>query len=571
MFRLYPNPKGPPTAAAIESAKTALRRVESRQALLSRLVALNLTKQDPQLGQVDMHDVPRMLLIFHVYNVEMRRALFRRFVDVPEELERLLAARSDIAALGTRDGASPRLEAPFWVVFFDFVRLPPWNVVSASDRVVLARDHHMFESRLRREELPDTRHFVHFYHGLRKELFQRNPGVVPRPRHAEELLPADVVMLYFASILLIGKNVEELVARPRFDYLDEPAAERTSAITGRRVVIEFMRANDPHIERPRESDEDFLKRILPVQSSLAALLSMMECDFDSRYTVPSAVDVKRPVSYDAPDEEETTTTPPVSDEKESKHVTIAPDVPADDDGDDDAAADDADDAVEELPAPADEDWEPNKLAALPDAETPQAAEAAIKSELVACPYHVTLREHGADGLCPAPCVRARLGAHVAAQIGASVLESRAITDAIGVAPRAAQLTLVLTALTPTSGQNARAALLSQYSAPASVVRQPSTPAEWARLMGCFDHVGSSVVDLGAADDLAVYGGWEKASPRERLARYTTLYGAPAPISRAWTHQGWAWNPSVEMRMNVYRDYNPRVPLRTLQTVAHLIS
>jgi len=171
MFRLFPDPKAPPSPAKVAAAEAAMRRVESRAALSSRLVALNLTKQDPRLGQVDMHDVARLLVILHVYNPEMRRSLYRRHIDVPEDLEALLASRPDLVAMGTRDAASPRLEAPFWVVFFDFVRLPEWNISQAHERVVVARDRRILESRLRRDELPDTRHFVRFFNGLREALF----------------------------------------------------------------------------------------------------------------------------------------------------------------------------------------------------------------------------------------------------------------------------------------------------------------------------------------------------------------------------------------------------------------
>jgi len=134
---------------------------------------------------------------------------------------------------------------------------------------------------------------------------------------------------------------------------------------------------------------------------------------------------------------------------------------------------------------------------------------------------------------------------------------------------------VLTAVTPATPR-ARSVVLRQHGlaeVPATRLHPARTAIEWRDLMHVFDRADRTapvgVALEGAIDEVAALGGWSHAPAGERLARYSTLYGAPN-MRAAWICSGWSLEPTTRDRLDRYLASHPAVPMRDLQTIAHFL-
>lgn len=538
MFRILPGVRPVETPAERE----ARRRMEQRRTALGDEIAQWRLVPADERNQVDGWDSARAMVIFHMYNHNVRRYLYRAHITDPEEMDARLVRDPNITGWGQKLGENSEVIAPeFWLEFFTFVRLQDWNIDEVKERVVLKRDFLTLEPIQHRPER-DTSDFVRFYRGLWSWISVRKRHCFQCTPSAPKLL-RDIVLLYFVRCCLLHKNGRAVLDLDHFDWMGE---------NGRNAVWKFMELNDPRQEETRLDDRDYLKRVAPLQESWDNLLRMFSFGLARRYTL---CDKGNGVVCAVPDVVEGMPTsgaeevpPPVvprSDLEQGEGGTPPPVVPRSDlEGE------------ETTPTP------PEVPARVVDEEYAAQAFAAEEIGAEQCPLHDLLQAKG-DHMCPAKCMPKGGSAQVHPS---RWMEDLRRCNSHIAAPKLQQAAILLAV--GAEQPSATRALLEHHGAPTRVMRGHTTATEWSTAMRAFeDSPPLSAHAMEAVDALARYGGWAHASQAERLARYATVYGAGNRRDQAWVSSGWTMSAPVARRLRKWCDTNPKPPHRTLQALA----
>lgn len=535
MFRILPGVRPVQTPAE----KQARRRLEQRRTSLGDEIAQWQLVPADELNQVDGWDAARAMIIFHMYNENVRRFLYRAHITIPEEMEARLVRKPDITGWGTKLGEESRMiEPPFWIEFFTFVRLQDWNIDETRERVMLKRDYLTLEPVQRRPER-DTRDFVRFYRGLWYWIsVTRRCAFTCRP-DAGWLL-RDIVLLYFVRCCLLHKNGRAVLDQPHFDWMGK---------SGRDAVWEYMEKTDPRQEETRLDDRDYRRRVDPLQESWDNLLAMFSFGIARRYTLC----VKDGVVCAKPEEQGEVVTmeeiPTALEEQQQPPAELS----------------EAPGAEDEQPPPVPErEYEDEVPPAPPARGDEEVAEEDLQKEIGAevCPLHDDMQD-GRDHLCPSKCLPRVSGKP-------QVERSSWMSDLARCSshpPHKLQQAGVLLQVGAEQPKATRV-LLQERGAPTLVMRGHRNGAEWSKAMQAFN--SAPALDKFAmehVDQLARWGGWKGAPRGERLARYATVYGAGDHRKQAWVSSGWVMNGDVEKRLETWRKANPRPTQRALQALA----
>jgi len=533
MFRILPGVRPAQTPAE----RQARRRLEQRRTSLGDEIAQWQLVPADERNQVDGWDAARAMIIFHMYNENVRRFLYRAHITVPEEMEARLIRKPDITGWGTKLGEeSKMIEPSFWIEFFTFVRLQDWNIDETRERVVLKRDYLTLEPVQRRPER-DTRDFVRFYRGLwywisvtRRCAFggRAQAGCVLR----------DIVLLYFVRSCLLHKNGRAVLNHPHFDWM---------GAAGRDAVWEYMEKNDPRQEETRLDDRDYRRRVDPLQESWDNLLAMFSFGIARRYTLC----IKDGVACAKPEEGE-----------EGEAVEME-ELPGAEEGAEEGEAG-AEEEEAPTPPPQGPEEKQGEPPAPPAREDEEVTEEELQKEIGAemCPLHDDLRD-GRDHLCPSKCLPRVSGKPMVQQSSWMSDLARCSSHQPHKLQQAAVL-LNVGAEQP----KVTTTLLREHGAPMQVMRGHRNGAEWSKAMQAF--TSAPAMDKFAmehVDQLAQWGGWTNASRGERLARYATVYGAGEHRNQAWVSSGWVMNGDVAKRLETWCKANPRPTQRALQAMA----
>lgn len=509
MFRLLPGVR----PAQTQAERDARRRLEQRRTALGDEVAQWRLVPADDRNQVDGWDSARAMIIFHMYNPNVRRYLYRAHIADPEEMEARLVRNPDVTGWGTKMGEeSPMIPPEFWVEFFTFVRLDDWNIDEVKNRVVLKRDFLTLEPIQRRPDR-DTKDFILFYRALWQWISIRKRNCFPcKPR--ADLVLRDVVLLYFVRCCLLHKNGRAVLNQSHFDWMGEK---------GRDVVWSFLEEADPRLEETRLDDRDYLQRVAPLQESWDNLLRMFSFGMARRYTLCE----KDGAICAVPVDEGDNLAPPERTEQ---------------------------DVVEETPG------EPPALPAREDVEGEEMVQKELDAE--ECPLHTQLREEG-DHLCPSTCCRPNSQNAVSSSPWLKDLKRCASK----ISDRKLQQAGVMLAV-GAEQPNVTKALLRHHDAPTETMRPHQTGGEWSAAVKGFQ--GAPEQDkhaMESVDALAQYGGWRCSPQSERLARYATVYGAGDRRDQAWVSSGWTMNSELARRLDTWKNANPKPSHRTLQMMA----
>ena len=550
MFRILPGVRPVQTPAE----RAASRAMEQRRTSLGDEIAQWQLVPADERNQVDGWDAARAMIIFHMYNENVRRFLYRAHITVPEEMEARLLRKPDIAGWGTKLGEGSRMIEPaFWIEFFTFVRLQDWNIDETRERVVLKRDYLTLEPVQRRPER-NTRDFVRFYRALwywmsvtRRCAFRgaARPGYLLR----------DIVLLYFVRCCLLHKNGRAVLDHRHFDWMGK---------SGRDAVWEFMEKNDPRLEQTRVDDRDYRLRVDPLQESWDNLLAMFSFGIARRY----ALCIKDGVASAKVVEEGDTVEMEEAAGEEGDDEEVYDEEGDDEEGGDEEGGEEAPGADEETPQPParEENDEPpqDQPPAVPTRDETDVAQDELQKEIGAevCPLHDLLRD-GKDHFCPSKCMPRVSGKPVVQQSSWMSDLARCSSHSPHKLQQAAVM-LAVGAEQPT----ATATLLQAHGAPTAIMRGHRNGAEWSKAMQTFTSAPQlDKLAMEHVDALAKWGGWKDAPRAERLARYATVYGAGQHRNQAWLASGWVMNGDVAKRLDAWREANPRPTQRSLQALA----
>ena len=592
-----------------EDRAAAARRAKREAQLIHYLGSLGLQQPDPlQNDQIDVHEQARRLMALHMCNAELRRQVWCMSSPAAseQELGRVLLTNRRARTFGEEQAVAddPSLiPSGFWPVFFEFNQLPEWCIrlgdrqTGVEGAIVLKNTTYLFRTATGRRVLMHTAAIVHFY--------QQLLDVFP---FASAELQRDLVLLYFVSTCLLKKNGRQVLERsyhigPRLreytqileaDYQNAMSvyerqrrlgmlkltrlAEPAKPTDQLELMWQVLRTVSPPVCDVPTERQDFITMSDVVQT-WGNLLFMMNCHLPARYEAVPAAKAASPSLF----EMAATAAQEVEEEKGTAPTTSAEEAQPE-------AVEEQATQEEERPLPpvpsSDED---RPLPPAPSSEgeadldnppaPPQRADRQIKCGR--CQYM-------ASNLCSTQCVARRLGSPIAGKMAAapvSVQSAAQTNNSAGVRHIASQLgsgsdqnataamSIVITSLTPQTPV-ARGLILARQGVPqlvAARVQPARTTTEWCELVKPLAALDTdSTARLEQVDDLASRCGWMGAPIGERLARYTTVMGAPS-WQDAFVHNRWARTAKIDREIAQFVAERPAVPLRTLQLVASALT